>query len=62
MQLTKPKVKRTHVTATDGDTRKSRGFTIYNATPDEFLEQVKRVFGNDAHVRRSRRQSQTAGA
>lgn len=59
MQLTKPKINRTHVVATDGETRKSKGFTIYHATPEEFVEQVKRVFGTNVQTR-ARRAKQPA--
>jgi hypothetical protein len=43
MRLTKPKIQRTYVTATDGITRKSVCRTYYSTTPEEFFAQVDRV-------------------
>ncbi len=42
MRTRKPKVKRSYVTVTDPDTRKSLHITVYDASPKDVVAQLKR--------------------
>lgn len=56
MQFDKPKVQRTYVQAIDRATRKSKSFTVYGVTPEQFADAVRRQFSEARAARRSRKE------
>lgn len=45
MTFEKPKTKRIYVQALDADTRRGKCCTIYNVTPEKFMEHVRKLEG-----------------
>lgn len=56
MQIEKPKTKRVYVTAIDPDgNSKSKSLTVYDTTPEQFVEQLREAAGKSPKPRRDRR-------
>lgn len=47
-QLDRPKVQRVYVTARDPDTGDSKSTTLYNISPEKFIESVRGAAGESA--------------
>jgi hypothetical protein len=42
MKFEKPRIRRTYVQAIDRDTKSTKSITVYDATPEEVIEHLKR--------------------
>lgn len=64
MQLAKPNnVPRVYVTATDKVNGKSKGITVYNTTPEQFIEHIRsKLIGETEDPKPRRRQSAPSAA
>lgn len=65
MQLTKPQIQRSQVVVIDVLTRKSKSFTVYGVTPEQFCDRVRRQFRDEEGeggepVKRRKREPATA--
>lgn len=53
MQLEKPKVQRTYITATDAETKRRKCVTVYGSTPEDVVELFRK--SAESKPRRERR-------